>query len=169
MCHRKTEGVGPRYFVLVGARPEGSGAEVIAQRATRVAVVDFNTLAFGEEEPVAGQNTPAIGGGLPNTVLVCLLQKCSEKLSRRFGFVFRRALLRKRGQGNQRCSHEQRRKTFRSCHLNKLPIVWIESRWREPPSAPAWHEGMVTVHALYFAAVHSANPPISLDKFCGIV
>jgi len=22
-------------------------------------------------------------------------------------------------------------------------MFWIESRWREPPSAPAWHEGML--------------------------
>jgi hypothetical protein len=52
-------------FVLVGARAEGPAAQVIAQRAARVAVVDFDTLASGEEEPVAGQNARAIGGGLP--------------------------------------------------------------------------------------------------------
>ena len=82
--HRKTKCVSSGYFMLVGVRAERSLAEVIAQCAARVAVIGFDTLMPGEEETVARQNTPTIGGGLTNAVVVCLLQKCSEKLDGRF-------------------------------------------------------------------------------------
>ena len=95
--HRKTKCVSSRYFMLVGVRAERSLAEVIAQCAARVAVIGFDTLVPGEEERVAGQNAPTIGGGLTNTLAVCLLQKCSKKLDGRFRSVFRAALLGKRG------------------------------------------------------------------------